>query len=156
MARRFKFCVNCRRTITDTEMRRGLYVEGPEGLLCATCARQLDEPSEPAPTAPVAANLPPAKAAARPAERTAPPPVSQAGEKHLEEIREMMESIHRTLLFEKTSSWNIVGSVAQCLTIGMLLITALQWLEGGGAVLNALLVAIVFQLMALTFFVKAK
>ena len=150
MARRFKFCVNCRRTLTDAEMRRGLYVEGPEGLLCATCARQLDESAEPMP------ETPSSETAAKPVEPSPPPAGSHAADKHLDEIHGMMESIHRTLLFEKTSSWNVVGSVAQCLTIGMLLVAALQWLDGEGAVLNALLVAIVFQLMALTFFVKAK
>ena len=145
MARRFKFCVNCRRTITDAEMQRGLYVESPQGLMCATCARRLDEPPEPeeAPAAPAPAPAPPA-------------PASPADEKQFAGIREMLESIHRTLLFEKASAWNIVGAVAQVLTIGMLLIAALQWLDGEGAVFNALLVAVVFQLMALTFFVKAR
>jgi len=151
VARRFKFCVNCRRTITDAEMQRGLYVEGPRGILCATCARQLDEaPEAQEPPSPAS------EASAAPTEHAAPAPASGAEEKHLEGIREMVESIHRALLFEKTSSWNIAGAVAQCLTVGVLLIVALQWLDGEGAVLPALLVAIVFQLMALTFFVKAK
>ena len=155
MARRYKFCVNCRRTITDAEVRRGLYVEGPQGMLCATCARRLDEvPETPEPAAP--ASETPSKPVAAPPARDPPPAVSQKTEKHLEGIREMVESIHRTLLFEKTSSWNIVASVAQCLTVGMLLIAAVQWLDEGGAAFPALLVAIVFQLMALTFFVKAK
>jgi len=152
VARRYKFCVNCRRTITDAEVRRGLYVEGPRGMLCATCARRLDEAPETAEPA-VPASATPSKPVV---ERPVTAHESRAAEKHLEGIREMVESIHRTLLFEKTSSWNVAGAVAQCLTVGMLLIAAVQWLEEGGAVFPALLVAIVFQLMALTFFVKAK
>lgn len=158
MARRFKFCVNCRRTITDSEVRRDLYVDSPQGMLCATCAQQLDEAHEPEPATRARPARRDAGAAKAPA-RTRPvarQPVDDAGGKHLEAIREQVESIHRTLLFEKTSPWNVIAAVSQCLAIGMLLVAALQWLEGEGTVLNVLLVTIVFQLMALTFFIKAR
>ena len=46
MGRRYRFCVRCRRTITDAELKRELYVQSEEGVLCATCAQRLDEAAE--------------------------------------------------------------------------------------------------------------
>ena len=46
MPRKFKFCFHCRRTIAENEVKQGLFVRTPQGLLCATCAQQLDEETE--------------------------------------------------------------------------------------------------------------
>jgi len=158
--RKYQFCTRCRRTITENELRRGLHVESKHGLLCATCTQLMDEAQEPAGGAPPPSG---SSAAAQPEPHPPPaddrPPAKPAPDhsgRHLERIREQVEAIHRALLFEKTSPWNVIAGVAQCLAIGMLIIAALQWFEGGGSVLNVLMVAVLFQVMALTFFLKAK
>ena len=155
MARKFKFCINCRRTITETELHRGLYVESKRGMLCATCAQRLDEePIEsPPPLAPSSETAPVEKAEAV-QERPAPKDdrTTVHGD-HLEGIRQQIEAIQRILLFEKSSTWNVLGGVMQCLAVGMVVVGALKWLDEP---MNVLLVALVFQLMALTFFMKAR
>ena len=123
-------------------------------MLCATCAQRLDEePAEsPAPMAP------PEAVPAEKAEPIREQPASKddratVHSDHLEGIRQQIEAIQRILLFEKSSTWNVLGGVMQCLAVGMVVIAALKWLDEP---MNVLLVALVFQLMALTFFMKAR
>jgi len=156
MERKFKFCIRCRRTITDRELERGLHVESTRGLLCATCAQILDEAAQ---------HATPEREALKPALKTAKSkpavdgPTRESADKtveHLESLKEQVETIQRILLFEKTSVWNVIAGVAQCLAVGMLAMAGMQWLEGGENTGNLLMITIVFQLMALTFFLKAK
>lgn len=156
MARKFKFCIRCRRTITDRELERGLHVESTRGLLCATCAQMLDEAAHHA--------TPQRGATDRPSQKTKPVapvagPSAESADKtveHLETLKEQVETIQRILLFEKTSVWNVIAGVAQCLAVGMLAMAGMQWLEGGENSTNLLMITLVFQMMALTFFLKAK
>lgn len=144
MDRHFKFCRHCKRTITKRELERGLFVESKRGLICATCAQKLDEPVEPAATE-----------KARAAEENDPPPAPVAAEDNaqISGMQEQLERIQRLLMFEKSSPWNILAAVTQCLALGLLVAAALRWLEGPQ---NVLIVALIFQVMALTFFVKGK
>lgn len=210
MPRKFKFCFHCRRTIAEKEVERGLFVQMPHGMLCATCAQQLDEETEAAKQlasaqAPISAAPPeppaeekpgPIPPAEPPKEASAPepspipqvsvreePPASapapdapgppaapaqppdstpfgapQPGGPEppaqlLDGIRQQVEAIHRTLVFEKSSPWNVLATVAQCLAVGMLILGAVNW---AGNPTHLLLVALVFQVMALTFFVRGK
>ncbi|MGD1001804.1 MAG: hypothetical protein ABSA67_14010 [Candidatus Brocadiia bacterium] len=188
MPRKFKFCLRCRRTIAENEVERGLFVQTPNGMLCATCAQQLDEETEAAKQlaaaqAPVPADPPVAAepavvapieekpAPVPPAEPPAPvaldPPAPTAGTpaadpqsggpeppaELLDDIREHVEAIHRTLVFEKSSPWNVLATIAQCLAFGMLILGAINWADNP---MHLLLVALIFQVMALTFFVRAK
>lgn len=131
-------------------------MESSRGLLCATCAQRLDEtPALPDPSETSG------QAAAAPDETARESTDAAKGKpdgmmEHLEGMRRQIEAIHRLLLFEKTSAWNVIAGVAQCLAVGMLVVAAMQWLEEGRSVLNILMVTIVFQVMALTFFLKAK
>ena len=154
MARKYKFCINCRRTITDAELSRGLYVESRRGMLCATCAQRLDE--DPAESPPPAQS--PEAAPVEKVEAVQEPPAPKDDRAtvhgdHLDGIRQQIEAIQRILLFEKSSTWNVLGGVMQCLAVGMVVVGALKWLDEP---MNVLLVALVFQLMALTFFMKAR
>jgi len=154
VARKFKFCISCRRTITDTEFRRGLYVETRRGMLCATCARRLDEePVRPAPAAPPAEPLPTQTAA--PAGKPPAPgeAVGKAAAERLENIERQLEGIQRILLFDRSSTWSVMAGVAQLLAVGMLVVAAFRWLDDP---VTVLLVAVIFQIMALTFFVKGR
>ena len=160
MARKFKFCANCRRTITESALRRGLYVETADGLLCATCAQRLDE-APPTGAASASKSAPakrPAPSAGRgtvtpqePAPLSAQPAERSAGQ--LNSILQHVEAIRRLLLFEKSSTWNVVGATVQCLAVGMLVIAVFKWLENP---LNLLIVALILQVMALTLFLKGK
>jgi len=181
MARKFKFCALCRRTITEQEIARGALVETKDGLLCATCAQRLDEeeptgggssgtgmavssPTEEVETAPQWAPEPGPTAQTPIRERTpdktpdsAPP---EPEETHPESPAELLESIHRhlaaihrTMVFEKSSPWTVLAAVAQCLAVGMLMLAAFNWTSQPE---NLLLVALIFQVMALTFFARGK
>ena len=142
MSKSIRQCVRCRCTLDESDLARGEHVETKDGLYCGPCALALDKrPAAPSPGT----------------EITASPAETIAGlAEDIEAIREQVETIQRTLLYEKTTAWNVAGGVAQCLAIGMVLMGGLAWLDGGGNVLNLLLLSIVFQIMALTFFVKGK
>ena len=148
MARHFKFCGQCRRTITEREFKRGLFVESRNGLVCATCAQKLDEHE----IHDLIDNTDEAVANAKP-EESAPPTQENEHITHLSSIREQLEHIHRVILFEKSSIWNVIAAVAQCLAVMLLIAAALSWFEKP---MELLIVALTFQVMALTFFVKAK
>jgi len=147
VSRRFKFCVNCRRTITDTETDRGLYVQTERGAICATCAQRLDEAPLEEGTESIAADVSPRVEAP-----TQPAVHADASRKQLEEIGGQVEDIRRTLLFGKSSAWNLIAVLAQALALAMLLVAIFRWLDDP---VSLLLVALIFQVMALTFFVKA-
>ena len=166
MPRKFKFCLHCRRTIVEKEIQRGLFVQTPQGMLCATCAQKLDEETEaakhlaaaqaPAPAKPPAPQIEEKAAPDPPA--SAPPVAPQSGAPQapaqlLDGIRQQVEAIHRTLLFEKSSPWAVLATVAQCLAVGMLILAAVNWADNP---MHLLLVALIFQVMALTFFVRGK
>jgi hypothetical protein len=213
MPRKFKFCFQCRRTITEPEVQRGLFVQTPHGMLCATCAQQLDEETEaakqlaaaqaPTPAAPPELPVEEDPAAVSPAEppkeesAPEPAPIPQASVRErepaiapapvapdppavqvqpptppestpfgapqpggpeapaeiLDSMRQHLEAIHRTLVFEKSSLWNVLATVAQCLAVGMLILGAVNWADNPA---HLLLVALIFQVMALTFFVRGK
>ncbi len=72
---------------------------------------------------------------------------------HLSGIQEQLERIHRVIMFEKSSAWNVVAAVVQCLAIMLLIAAAFCWLEKP---IELIVVALTFQVMALTFFVKGK
>ncbi len=161
MARHFKFCAFCRRTITGKELERGLYVESDEGLICATCAQKLDEPeiAETVRTEPDPASYDIAPVEAEIVEDPPPTPTAQAAPsdretvQKLQEIQDQLERVYRAILFEKSSSWNVLAAVAQSLAICMLVAAGFRWLTDP---VPLLLVALVFQIMALTCFVKGK
>ena len=204
MPRKFKFCFHCRRTITEKEVQLALFVQTPQGMLCATCAQQLDEETEAAkklaaaqepapvepPASPVEEKLEPVPPPEPPKEGPAPelpsiphsalpgaqgggstlPPelpriphseapadpqsvASESPAQLLDGIRQHIEAIHRTLVFERSSAWNIFATVAQCLAVGLLILGAFTWAYNPT---QLLLVALIFQVMALTFFVRGK
>lgn len=71
----------------------------------------------------------------------------------LESLLNEVRTISRTLTYESGSWLNIVASVAQCFVFGSLIFA---YFNKDGNVNAILLLAIVFQLMALTFFVIKK
>lgn len=154
MARRYKYCSRCRKTITDAEIARGLFVETDRGLFCATCAQLLDEaaPPEPAAETKPQAEQKPTPGPAQEASRASGPSTEHSA-RILADIRRKLDVIHRSIMFEKTSYWNVIAAVAQVVAVGALVMAALRWLEGPQ---DLLLVALIFQLLALTFFVKGK
>jgi len=167
MTRKFKYCAACGRNLTEREISRGLFVEAGRDIHCATCAQKMDEleelearrvqPDEPSPPpAPDEPDPPAEDAPADPAVENGSNPGVESDPDHIEilsGIKEQMETIHRTILFEKTSFWNVIGGVTQILAVGFMVAAGVHWLEDP---MNFLLVALVFQVMALAFFVKGK
>ena len=129
------------------ETDRGLYVQTERGVLCATCAQHLDEAPPEEPIAAGAGEVFPRVEEPLRAEVRAPEKSEQ-----LEEIGRQVEDIRRTLLFEKSSAWNLIAVLAQALAVAMLFVAIFRWLDDP---VSLLLVALIFQVMALTFFVKA-
>ena len=81
------------------------------------------------------------------------PPVTPDPSPLLSSIQQELEAIRRVLLFEKTSPWNVLAVVVQCVAACVFAIAVIQWQENPQ---NLLLAALVMQVMALTFFVKGK
>ncbi len=70
-----------------------------------------------------------------------------------ESILNEIKNITRVLTYESGSWLNIIAAVSQCFTFGSLIFA---YINRDGDVHSFLLLAIVFQLMALTFFVIKK
>jgi hypothetical protein len=154
LAKKFKFCIHCRRLILESEIARNEFVTTRYGLICRSCADRLGETPDAEPPPRKEEKTPTPAPAPRPAPPSAPPPsqpmFSSAG---IEKLLAQLDQIQRILLFEKSSAWNVVGAVTQCLAVGMLLLAVLNWHDQP---MNLLLTALLFQVMTLTFFVKAK
>ena len=165
----YKYCVRCRRSLSEKEVQEGLVLSTDEGLICDRCisvvqdelemersggevevAEEEDEEDE--------------------GERGEYPeagPDEEKGEEEeqeegpeeegpiilLDEIHRDVRRIYRLMQFEKSSLWTVFGAVAQCFALGMLFMAAAYWTTRGN---DLLLLAVVVQLMALTFFVKGK
>ena len=71
----------------------------------------------------------------------------------LESISNDVRNINRVLTYEKSSWLNIAGAVVQCLVFGILIFACVSKKE---SVHSTLLLALIFQVMALTFFVIKK
>ncbi|MDR4508504.1 MAG: hypothetical protein MRJ65_09775 [Candidatus Brocadiaceae bacterium] len=71
----------------------------------------------------------------------------------VESLLNEVKNISRTLTYEPVSWLHIVASVVQCFTFGSLVFA---YLNRNGDVHSYLLLALVFQLMSLTFFVIKK
>jgi recombinational DNA repair protein (RecF pathway) len=71
----------------------------------------------------------------------------------LESLLNEVKNINRTLTYETVSWLNIIAAVVQCFVFGSLIFA---YLNRNGEVHAYLLLALVFQVMALTFFVIKK
>lgn len=202
MARKYRYCIHCRRVLIESEIQRGEFVNTDFGILCPQCAEKLraEQPPPPPPppekeTEPATPEEPPAQvppqaepkpeppkpsrpSRARRASSTvaapkaepapivepppkvepAPPPAVNTPEPpgtspELRRISEQLDQLLRAMLFEKSSIWNIMGAVAQCIAAGVFIIALLNWLDGPQLLLQT---ALLLQVAALTFFVKGK
>ena len=71
----------------------------------------------------------------------------------LRSILDELRAVSQALMYEKSSVWNTLGTVAQVFALATLLLAIARW---AAAPLDALLLAIFLQAAALTFFVKGK
>lgn len=119
-------CARCKRSIPKKDIESGVTTERYGQLICLECTKTFSKKKD-----------------------KGNEEVNFLSESILNEVR----NISRILTYE-TSSWlNIIGAVAQCFAFGSLIFA---YISRKGDVHSALLVAIVFQLMALTFFVIKK
>ena len=68
----------------------------------------------------------------------------------LESILKEVKSISRTVTFEEASIWTVLGALVQCFVFAALVVAYLR--GGWGRAEAMLMLAVCFQLMALTFF----
>ena len=154
-------CVRCGRTISRDEMEDGLVVETENGFYCSDCVAHLQGAQGPATDVPLRAGE------EEDIEQPVPPPTASpaaaplAGPETSDEddpivilrsILAEVKPIHRAIMYEKASVWNVLGGIAQIFALGAVLLLPRwsdQW-EG------LLLLACFLQLLALTFFVKGK
>lgn len=122
-----RLCGRCKKSIPQKDLEAGLTTERYGQLICPECSEILGKRKD------------------------------KGG---LDELQFLFESvlsevknIARVLTYETASWLNIVGSIAQCFVFGALVFA---YTNRNGDVHSALLLAIVFQLMALTFFVIKK
>ena len=122
-----RLCGRCKKSIPHKDLEAGLTTERYGQLICAECSEVFSKKKD----------------------------KGGADELHFlfELILSEVKNIARVLTYESGSWLNIVGAVAQCFVFGTLVFA---YTNKSGDVHSALLLAIIFQLMALTFFVIKK
>ncbi len=122
-----RLCGRCKKSIPHKDIEAGLTTERYGQLICQECSEAFSKKKE------------------------------KGGEEELqflfESILREVKNIGRVLTYESGSWLNIVGAVAQGFVFGALVFA---YTNKSGDVHSALLLAIIFQLMALTFFVIKK
>ena len=122
-----RLCGRCKKSIPQKDLEAGLTTERYGQLICSECTDFLNKKKE------------------------------KGGVDELqflfESILNEVKNIARVLTYESGSWLNIVGAVAQCFVFGALVFA---YTNRNGDVHSGLLLAIIFQLMALTFFVIKK
>ena len=122
-----RLCGRCKKSIPHKDLEAGLTTERYGQLICQECSDAFSKKKE------------------------------KGGADELqflfESILKEVKNIARVLTYESGSWLNIVGAVAQCFVFGALVFA---YTNKSGDVHSALLLAIIFQLMALTFFVIKK
>jgi len=122
-----RLCGRCKKSIPHKDLEAGLTTERYGQLICQECSEAFSKKKE------------------------------KGGADELqflfESILREVKNIARVLTYESGSWLNIVGAVAQCFVFGALVFA---YANKSGDVHSALLLAIIFQLMALTFFVIKK
>jgi hypothetical protein len=122
-----RLCGKCKKSIPHKDLEAGLTTERYGQLICQECSDAYSKKKE------------------------------KGGADELqflfESILREVKNIARVLTYESGSWLNIVGAVAQCFVFGALVFA---YTNKSGDVHSSLLLAIIFQLMALTFFVIKK
>ncbi len=122
-----RLCGRCKKSIPHKDIEAGLTTERYGQLICQECSEAFSKKKE------------------------------KGGADELqflfESVLNEVKNIARVLTYESGSWLNIVGAVAQCFVFGALVFA---YTNKGGDMHSALLLAIIFQLMALTFFVIKK
>jgi hypothetical protein len=122
-----RLCGRCKKSIPHKDLEAGLTTERYGQLICQECSEAFSKKKE------------------------------KGGTDELqflfESILREVKNIARVLTYESGSWLNIVGAVAQCFVFGALVFA---YTNKSGDMHSALLLAILFQLMALTFFVIKK
>lgn len=174
-------CVICHRSLSAREIEEGLVVQSEKGLICVDCVPRMNgelesaaspppqpkearvvegQPSSPGSRDVKNPNIP------RGNESDASPEASnrEMAAKHratpndavmaarLDTILQEVHTISQFLLFERSSIWNVLGGVVQVFVFGVLAAAAL-W---RGHTQELLLIALLLQVMVLTFFVKGR
>jgi len=122
-----RLCGRCKKSIPHKDLEAGLTTERYGQLICQECSDAFSKKK------------------------------GKGGADELqflfESILREVKNIARVLTYESGSWLNIVGAVAQCFVFGALVFA---YTNKSGDMNSALLLAIIFQLMALTFFVIKK
>lgn len=121
-----QLCARCKKSIPQRDIESGLTTERFGQLICQECSKT------------------PGKKKDKGYEE-----INFLSESILNEVK----NISRTLTYETNSWLNIVGAISQCFVFGSLIFA---YINRKGDVHSILLLAIIFQLMALTFFVIKK
>lgn len=121
-----RLCGLCKRSISEKDFESGLTTERYGQIICQECSNLLGKKKD-----------------------------KRFNESNFlsESILNEVKNISRVLTYESGSWLNIIAAVAQCFTFGSLIFA---YVNREGDVHSLLLLAIVFQLMALTFFVIKK
>lgn len=116
-----RLCGRCKKSIPQKDFESGVITERYGQLICQDCSEVLSKKKD-----------------------------KGFDELHFlfESILNEVKNIARVLTYEPGSWLNIVGAVAQCFVFGTLIFA---YINRNGDVHSALLLAVVFQIMALTF-----
>ncbi len=122
-----RLCGKCKKSIPHKEIEAGVTTERYGQLICQECSEAFSKKKD----------------------KGAADEIQFLFESILREVK----NIGRVLTYESGSWLNIVGAVAQCFVFGALVFA---YTNKSGDAHSSLLLAIIFQLMALTFFVIKK
>lgn len=148
-----KVCVRCGQEIPEGEDTSGPLLHTEDGIVCGRCMPQYfaslgEARAETQAEAPQ--EVASAKSEAGPAEAA---PDDSDPARTLAEIRRELSRVRQAMMFERPSLWNILGGVTQCFAFAALVVAAFRW---AGNPQPALLLAILLQTMALTFFFNGR
>ena len=122
-----RLCGKCKKSIPSKDIEAGVTTERYGQLICQECSEAFSKKKD----------------------KGAADEIQFLFESILREVK----NIARVLTYESGSWLNIVGAVAQCFVFGALVFA---YTNKSGDAHSSLLLAIIFQLMALTFFVIKK
>ena len=166
---RTRTCVRCRRVLSNGEADSPAALYTEHGVICERCVpgykaaleaisegsfaedAGTDQPEAEPPGAVSEGDPEPEDEEPEPA---GPETAEQADAIDLlERIRREVTQVRQALLYEKTSLWNVLGAVTQCFALAALVAALVRW---GRDPQPLLTLAVLLQVMALTFFFQGK
>ncbi len=138
-----QICSSCKRSVSVKDIKSGMALQNDSKTLCPNCVQNVGNMGGMGNNAISAGNMNARRSGGG----------SEESVFILQAMLNVVKNINRAVTYEKSSWLNIFGVVVQCLVFGLLVFACLSRKE---ITQTALMLALIFQVMALTFFVIKK